>query len=86
MRLMVPLRVSGPLTSPSVFPDPARLVPGAVGIATGILEGLGSLIGIGGEAKGVNRCRAALAAVMKKSGGDRSSTVPRGLFPDGPSQ
>jgi uncharacterized protein involved in outer membrane biogenesis len=81
MRLMVPLRVSGPLASPSVYPDPARLIPGAVGIVTGIFEGLGSLIGIGNDAKGTNRCRAALAAVMKKSVGDKS-IAPKGLFPD----
>jgi hypothetical protein len=68
MRLMVPLRVSGAMAEPSVYPDPARLIPGAVGIVTGILESLGSLIGIGGEGRGANRCRAALAAAMKKTG------------------
>jgi uncharacterized protein involved in outer membrane biogenesis len=76
MRLMVPLRVSGAISEPSVYPDPARLLPGAVGIVTGIFESLGSLIGIGGGAKGSNRCRMALAAAMKKSGTNEPFAAP----------
>lgn len=72
----VPIRVEGPLASPSVYPDPAETLKSAVlapfslaDSAVGILAGsVGSVIGLGGGSSEkskstASRCSEALAAV-----------------------
>jgi uncharacterized protein involved in outer membrane biogenesis len=70
--LAVPIRVSGPLASPSVSPDPVATVGNTVDFATGTVNVatlgiLGELTGIGEASDpGTNSCAGALGAALKK--------------------
>lgn len=68
--LAVPVRVTGPLASPNVLPDPVATVGNTVKFATGTVNVatlgiLGSLTGIGANADpGTNSCAGALGAAL----------------------
>jgi uncharacterized protein involved in outer membrane biogenesis len=67
----VPIRVSGPLASPSVAPDPVATVGNTVDFATGTMNvatlGIfGALTGAGTGDPGTNSCAGALGAALKK--------------------
>lgn len=69
--IAVPIRVSGPLASPSVTPDPVATVGNTVDFATGTVNVatlgiLGALTGVGESNPGTNSCAGALGAALKK--------------------
>ncbi|HWA49136.1 MAG TPA: AsmA family protein [Dongiaceae bacterium] len=69
--IAVPIRISGPLASPSVSPDPVATVGNTVDFATGTVNvatlGIfGALTGVGEGNPGTNSCAGALGAALKK--------------------
>lgn len=70
--LAVPVRVSGPLASPNVIPDPVATVGNTVDFATGTVNVatlgiLGALTGVGENSDpGTNSCAGALGAALTK--------------------
>ena len=78
--IAVPVRVTGPLASPNVLPDPVATVGNTVNFATGTVNvatlGIfGALTGLGqGESLGANPCATALNSALtgsKQSAGDK---------------
>ena len=76
----MPVRVTGPLASPNVLPDPVATVGNTVNFATGTVNvatlGIfGALTGLGqGESLGANPCATALNSALtgsKQSAGDK---------------
>lgn len=45
MALLVPIKITGQFTAPSIYPDAGRIARGAVGVVTGIATGTAGLIG-----------------------------------------
>lgn len=84
--LAVPMRVSGPLASPNVVPDPVATVGNTVDFATGTVNVatlgiLGSLTGIGENSDpGTNSCAGAVgAALSNKAPSSSGDKVLKGL-------
>jgi uncharacterized protein involved in outer membrane biogenesis len=81
-KLVVPLRVGGSLAAPTVYPDPASVAKGALGVAASIATGGVLGLVVGGVLSGVtdggtdDACAAALAAGKRGAGADGGSQPP----------